>query len=382
MTEGDTSQLPPPLAGVRVVHLAAIGPAPYATMLLADLGCDVIIIDRPTAGTPSVPPAGDPRRRGQRSIVLDLKDEDDHAVLLRLILGCDVLIEGMRPGVLERLDLAPERCCDLNPRLIYARMTGWGQEGPLANLAGHDINYVALSGALHAMGDADRPPSVPLNLLGDYGGGGMFLVVGILAALLERASSGRGQVVDGAIVDGVASLTAATFGMAAAGRWSEQRASNAFDGSKPWYRTYRTRDGRFVAVGALEDPFFDALLQGLGLDPDDWSRDDPSTTDRLAAQLERAFASQDRDYWEARFAGSDACVSPVLTFAEAASHPHAVARKAYQEIGGVRQPAPGPRLSRTPALAPHAPSSVGAHTASILQQLDDGGVDVDWPLAK
>ncbi|MGW3472666.1 CaiB/BaiF CoA transferase family protein [Saccharopolyspora sp. NPDC000995] len=357
-----------PLTGVRVVHLASPGPGPYAAMLLADLGADVVVVDRVTPMTTSVSADRDPRRRGQRSIRLDLKRPDSRAVLHELLASADVLIEGMRPGAAERLELGSDRVMELNPRLVYARMTGWGQTGPLAQRAGHDINYIGLTGALHAMGDPDRPPPVPLNLLGDYAGGGTFLVIGVVSALLERVRSGAGQVVDAAIVDGAASLTAATLGMLATDRWHE-RGTNVLDGSAPWYRTYSTADGGYVAVGAIEPQFYAELLTALDLKPSDFPRDDPATRHRLEQILTECFASADRAHWEKVFADSDACVTPVLTFSEAVGHPHQQERTGYLELAGVTQPAPAPRFSRTPAQEPVAPPELGAHTDELLREL-------------
>jgi alpha-methylacyl-CoA racemase len=337
-------------------------------MLLADMGCDVIIVDRTVPTPASVPPARDPRRRGQRSIALDFKDPQDLSALFELIGRADVLIEGMRPGVTERLGLGPEKCLELNSRLIYARMTGWGQEGTLSARAGHDINYIALSGVLEAMGEKEGVPPVPLNLLGDYAGGGMYLVVGILAALLERQKSGLGQVVDAAITDGVASLCATAFGMLATGSW-KARGTNVFDGSTPWYAVYRTKDHRFVAVGALEQPFYELMLKGVGLDPADWRRDQPDCAAKLKGELESRFLTQDRAYWEKRFADSDACVSPVLSFTEALRHPYHQSRGTYTVVGDVPQPAPGPRLSRTPLAPPSPPPERGENTDEIRRGL-------------
>lgn len=364
-----------PLSGIKVVHLASLGPGPYAAMLLADMGCDVVIIDRVAQMMVSTPQGRDPRRRGQRSIALDLRQSEGREVAIRLIRDADVLIEGMRPGVAERLGLGPDECQAINPGLIYCRVTGWGQDGPLSQSAGHDINYVALTGALGAMGAPGTPPPVPLNLLGDYAGGGVFAALGILAALHERRRTGKGTIVDAAIVDGVASLTAATMGMIAAGRWGE-RGTNVFDGSLPWYRTYETRDAGYVAVGALEPQFYAALLNGLGLDPVECARDDTSRWPAIEAQFKAIFASQDRSHWEKNFAGTDACVTPVLSFSEAAGDQHNVARSVYIEVEGVLQPAPAPRLG-TATETPAPPPDVGRDTRKILAHIgfDDSEVD-------
>jgi alpha-methylacyl-CoA racemase len=356
------------LAGIKVVHLASLGPGPYAAMLLADLGCEVTIIDRTKPTAVSVPLVADPRRRGQRSIALDLKHVDARAVALDLIARSDVLIEGMRPGATERLGLGPEACLALNPRLIYTRVTGWGQDGPLAQRAGHDINYIALSGALHAIGDPDAPPALPLNLLGDYGGGGTFAAMGVMAAVIERHRTGQGQVIDVAIADGVASLTAATMGMLAAGRWGA-RGTNVFDGAAPWYRTYRTLDGGYVAVGAIEAEFYAALLARLGLDPSAWPQHDRQRWPAIKDHFSALFASQTRVHWEAVFDGSDACVSPVLSFEEAPAHPHHRFRGTYTGVAGVIQPAPSPRMHGLQAMQPVAPPDRGAQTAAILREL-------------
>lgn len=357
-----------PLTGVRVVHLASLGPGPYAAMLLADMGADVVVVDRVPPVPGSMPPEVDPRRRGQRSIALDLRDPADLQIVADLVRHADVLIEGMRPGAAERLGVGPHECRAWNPRLIYARMTGWGQTGPNAGRAGHDINYIAATGALAAMGVPGEPPPVPLNLLGDYGGGGTFLALGVLAALIERGRTGTGAVLDSAIVDGVASLTAATLGMAAAGRWGA-RGENAFDGSRPWYRTYRTADDRYVAVGAIEPKFYDALLSTLGLDPARWPREPDTDPKALTAVLTAIFAGQTLAHWISTFDGVDACVSPVLTFAEAVDSQAARARRAYVEIDGVVQPAPLPRFQGRPVAVPPAPPGVGRDTRSVLLEL-------------
>jgi len=337
-------------------------------MLLADMGCEVTIIDRIEPMMVSMPQESDPRRRGQRSIALNLKSSEGRDIARRLIARSDVVIEGMRPGTAERLALGPEDCMRINQGLIYTRMTGWGQSGPLAMRAGHDINYVALSGALYAMGDADRPPPVPLNLLGDYAGGGAFAAMAIMAALLERQRTGKGQVLDAAIVDGVASLTAATLGMRAAGLWGA-RGSNLFDGSVPWYRTYQTSDNGFVAVGALEPGFYAELLEGLGLDTAEWNRADASRWPAITEKIASIFASNSRDHWDKVFADTDACVTAVLTFDEAMAHPHHRARGTYIEVAKIPQPAPAPRLVSTPVSAISEPPSLGAHTEVVLREL-------------
>ena len=364
-----------PLAGTSAISLASLGPGPYAAMLLADLGCDVTIIDRIDPVQTSMPLDRDPRRRGQRSIAMDLKRPEARALLDRMISDADILMEGMRPGAAEKIGLAPARCADLNPGLIYARITGWGQDGPLSRQAGHDINYIALSGALHAMGDATMPPPVPLNLLGDYAGGGMFVALGIVSALFERTRSGKGQVIDGAIVDGVASLTTATLGMLAAGLWGG-RASNILDGGAPFYRTYRTADGGYMAVGAIEPKFFAELLSGLGLDSAQWTQDDRTQWPRMTEAIADRFAAQTQSHWEMVFDGSDACVSPVLTFAEAASHPHHRTRQTYFAVDGIIQPAPGPRMNGANAPPPQGIPGAGAHSDEILAALNLSPTDI------
>jgi alpha-methylacyl-CoA racemase len=367
-----------PLAGIRVVELAGIGPAPFAGMLLADMGADVIRLDRPApepAGA-NLPPAQDVLGRGRRSIAVNLKDVRGLDVALRLVDRADVLVEGFRPGVAERLGIGPDACADRNPRLIYARMTGWGQEGPLAQRAGHDIDYIAVAGALHPVGPADGPPAVPLNLVADFGGGGMFCAVGILAALLERERSGVGQVVDAAMVDGVAVLTAMFQGMLAMGLWSRSREANLLDGGAPFYRTYRCADGEFIAVGALESRFYAQLLDRLGLDPAAWPQLDPMRWPEQRQQLADLFASRSRDEWAELFEGSDACVAPVLALDEAPEHPHLVARGTFSVHGGLRQPSPAPRFSRTSSVLGRPPVLPGEHTAEILRDvgLDDAAV--------
>jgi alpha-methylacyl-CoA racemase len=353
-----------PLSGIRVVELAGLAPGPFGCMLLADLGADVVQVDRPAGGAGLAAPPG-PLGRGRRTVTLDLKTEAGVASLLNLVAKADVLVEGYRPGVAERLGFGPATCEKINPRIVYARITGWGQDGPLAERAGHDIDYIALSGLLEPLGRPGERPHAPLNVLGDFAGGGMLLALGVLAALLERERSGRGQVVDAAMVDGSALLTAMLHGMLGHGLWDRPRGENMLDGGAPFYDTYRTADGGFVAVGALEPAFYAALLDGLGLSgaglPAQYDRDGwPALRERLAAR----FAERTRDEWAATFAGADACVVPVLSPAEAADHPHNRAREAFVEVDGLRQPAPAPRFGRTPAPAPRPPAP--ATVAEIL----------------
>jgi crotonobetainyl-CoA:carnitine CoA-transferase CaiB-like acyl-CoA transferase len=351
-----------PLAGVRVVELAGLAPGPFGCMVLADLGADVVRVDRPSSPSPD-----GPIQRGRRATVLDLKSAGGVADLLRLVDRADVLVEGYRPGVAERLGFGPPVCLGRNPRLVYARMTGWGQDGPLAARAGHDIDYLAVSGALEPLGPADSRPHAPMNLLGDFGGGGMLLAVGVLAALLERERSGVGQVVDAAMVDGSALLTTFLHGMLAAGAWTGARGRNLLDGGAPFYDTYRTADGGYMAVGALEPAFYAALLAGLGLDGD---ADLPDQYDRagwpeLRRRFAERFAQRSRAEWTVIFADVDACVTPVLAPTEAYRHPHNAARRTFVEVGGIRQPAPAPRFSRTPPAVPH-PAAGPLPVAAIL----------------
>jgi alpha-methylacyl-CoA racemase len=342
-----------PLAGIRVVEFEGIGPAPYCGMLISDLGCDVIRIARPHADRgPLIPKSGnDPIDRGRSTVTLDLKTDDGREEALALLDRADALVEGLRPGVMERLGLGPEVVLRRNPRLVYGRITGWGQEGPWARTAGHDLTYIALSGALAAMGEPGRPPVPPLNLIGDYGGGGLFAAFGILAALLHAGRTGKGQVVDAAMIDGAASQMTMIYGMLAAGRWSPERGWNLLDGGAPFYRCYECADGRFLAVGAIEPQFFRAMMTGLGLDPDAWDQADRAAWPTLARKIAAVVAREPRDHWAKLFDGTDACVAPVLTMAEAPHHPHNQARRAF--LDNPAQPAPAPRFSDTrPAVAP------------------------------
>ncbi len=358
-----------PLEGIRVVELAGIGPGPFAAMLLADMGAEVVRVDRVSSVT-----TGEARRstdllaRGRRSAAVDLSDARGAQVVLRLAERADVLLEGFRPGVAERLGVGPEACTAGNPGLVYGRMTGWGQDGPWAARAGHDIDYLALAGGLHPIGPADRPPSVPLNYVADFGGGGAFLAFGIACALVERARSGRGQVVDAAMVDGVAAITAMVHGMLAAGLWTDEREANLLDGAAPFYRCYRTGDGGFLAVGALEPQFYAELLKILDLPHNAWPQHDRQRWPELTGVLAERFAGATRQEWAARFEGSDACVAPVLSLGEAPAHPHLSARGTFVEHDALVQPAPAPRFSRTRPALSRPPVLPGQHTDEVLAE--------------
>ncbi|MCC2956648.1 CoA transferase [Massilia sp. IC2-477] len=361
-----------PLSGVRVVEMVGIGPCPFAAMMLADMGAEVIRIDRkakpgednpyPVLGT-----RHDVMARGRRSLALDLKKPAGRSTALRLIEQADVLLEGFRPGVMERLGLGPDDCLERNPKLVYGRVTGWGQTGPLAQAAGHDINYVALSGMLHAMGRADSPPPPPLNLVGDFGGGGMMLAFGVLCAVLEARSSGQGQVVDAAMTDGAALLGSMMYGLRASKAWSDKREGNLLDGGAPFYDTYACQDGKFISIGAIEPQFFATLLKLTGqTDPvftKRWSKSHwPELKERFAA----LFATRTRDEWCRLLEGTEVCFAPVLDLEEAPRHPHNAARRTFVDIDGVTQPAPAPRFSRSVPPTPAAPSCAGAHSDAIL----------------
>ncbi len=359
-----------PLEGLRVLEIASMAPGPFACTVLADLGAEVLRVDRADRVPDPLPdtPPPDPLGRGRRSVAVDLKHPDGVATVLRLVERADVLVEGFRPGVCERLGIGPKVCLERNPRLVYGRMTGWGQDGPWASLAGHDITYLALSGALEPIGPAGAPPVPPLNYVGDFGGGGMLLVVGILAALWERERSGRGQVVDAAMIEGAALLSAFAHGMRAMGTWSGRRGENFLDGSAPFYTTYACRDGRYVAVGALEPQFYAELLDRLGLAdeplPAQWDR---AGWPVLRQRFAEVFASRDRDEWAEVFDGTDACVAPVLAPDEAPGHPHLAARGSFVEVAGMVQPGPAPRLSRTPGAVRSPAPHPGQHTDAALR---------------
>lgn len=355
--------MPGPLDSLNVVEFAGLGPAPLAGQLLADLGAHVTVIDRASGAADPT----DVNRRGKRSVALNLKSGDGRALAHALIARSDILIEGFRPGVMERLGLGPADCPDT---LVYGRMTGWGQSGPLAQVAGHDITYLATTGVLDLMGNAEGPPKPPLNLVADYGGGSMFLLYGLLAAVIARGVTGRGQVVDAAMIDGVPAMMGLIHGLMAQGAWTDQPGTNWLDGGAPFYRCYACADGRDVAVGALEPQFYALLLDGLGLrDAELPEQNDRAGWPVLAARFATVFASAPRDHWASVFAGTDACVAPVLTLEEAAKAPHLAQRGVYVAPGGVRQAAPAPRFSASDVSPVTAPTAPGAQTDAVLAEL-------------
>jgi alpha-methylacyl-CoA racemase len=341
-------------------------------MVLADLGADVVRVERPAGRGLQIggPDAVDTVLRGRRSVTADLKSQEGRGLILALAGRADVLVEGFRPGVAERLGIGPDECLTRNPRLVYGRVTGWGQDGPLADQVGHDINYIGLTGALYAMGRAGEPPPPPLNLVGDFGGGSMLLLVGVLAALFERTQSGRGQVVDAAMVDGTAMLSQMVMSLRGIGVWRDERRSNLLDGAAPFYDTYRCADGGFVAVGALEPQFYAALLDGLGVGAEEFGdQHDPAGWPAMRERFTALFASRSRDEWADHFVGTDACVTPVLSYGEAVGDPHLAARETYVEVDGVAQAAPAPRFSRTPSDVPPPPVAPGS---TEVQEVLDG----------
>jgi alpha-methylacyl-CoA racemase len=366
-----------PLEGIRIVELAGLGPAPFAGMMLADAGADVVRIDRFDRATypPRTEPHVDLLNRGRRSVAVDLKNPEGVEVVLRLASGADGLMEGFRPGVAERLGLGPDVCLARNPRLVYGRMTGWGQDGPMASAAGHDIDYIALAGALEPIGRAGDRPVPPLNLVGDFGGGGMLLAFGMVAAMLSARVTGQGQVVDTAMVDGAAALMTMTYTLRAAGAWSDERGTNLLDTGAPFYEVYETSDGGFMAVGAIEPQFYAELLDRLGLaDAGLPDQNDKSAWPEMKERFAEVFAGRTRAEWEEVFAGSDACVAPVLSPAEAPDHPHNRQRGTFTEVAGVLQPAPAPRFSATPATIRRPPPNPGQHGDDALA---DWGFDPD-----
>lgn len=360
-----------PLAGVRVVEFAGLGPVPFACMLLSDMGADVVTVERPGR---RVGARADVIGRGRTVVVADLKETVGRAAVLELVDRADALVEGFRPGVMERLGLGPDVAAARNPRLVYARMTGWGQEGPLAASAGHDINYIALSGALHAIGARDGAPVPPLNLVGDYGGGSLYLAMGILAALHERTHSGCGQVVDAAILDGTLSLMSLSVSQAARGEFVERRGENALDGGAPAYGTYATADGQHLAIGALEPAFFSLFckLAGLPAHVLAWQQDRAKWPE-LRAEIAKVIGSRTREEWTSVFDGTDACVTPVLSLGEAPAHPHLAARRSFIEVGGLRQPAPAPRFSRTPGAQPRPAPTTAVSISDVLDRWRPSG---------
>ncbi|MFI9389402.1 CaiB/BaiF CoA transferase family protein [Streptomyces bauhiniae] len=359
-----------PLSGVRVVELAGIGPGPFAAMLLADLGADVVRVDRPDGPGLGIDPARDVTNRNKRSVVIDLKAPDGAARVLDLAERADILIEGYRPGVAERLGVGPADCHARNPRLVYGRMTGWGQDGPLADRAGHDASYIAVTGTLGMIGRPGEPPALPANLLGDYAGGSLYLVVGVLAALHHARVTGTGQVVDAAIVDGTAHLSAMIHGMLAAGAWQDRRAANLLDGGCPYYGTYETADGRYMAVGALEPRFYAEFLRLLDLDNLADAHHDPARWPELRERVAARFKSGTRAEWTDLFEGTDACVAPVLSLREAPHHPHLAARATFTEHDGLVQPAPAPRFSATPTRVRTGPALPGTGAEDVARDWD------------
>jgi alpha-methylacyl-CoA racemase len=358
-----------PLAGITVIEIAGIGPGPFCGMMLADMGADVIRVDRAGAvqgGDPDRPPA-DFLARGRRSVGVDLKSADGVEVVLSLVEKADALIEGFRPGVTERLGIGPDECLARNPRLVYGRMTGWGQEGPYASTAGHDINYIALAGALDPIGRAGQPPTPPINLVGDFGGGGLLLAFGIVAGILEARTSGQGQVIDAAMVDGAAALMTMTHSLRAMGIWNDERGTNMLDTGAHFYDVYETADGRYVSIGSIEPQFYAELLRLTGLEGEElpWQQDRaqwPAMKERLAA----IFRSKTRDEWCEVMEGTDVCFAPVLTIPEAVEHPHNVARGTFVEVAGLTQPGPAPRFSRTVPAVARPPAHAGQHTDEVL----------------
>ncbi|MDG1197896.1 MAG: CaiB/BaiF CoA-transferase family protein [Actinomycetota bacterium] len=357
-----------PLTGIRVVELAGIGPGPFCAMLLADLGAEVIRVDRSSQVDIGIDHGRkySVLNRSRKSISVDLKNPDGIETVLKLVENADALIEGFRPGVTERLGLGPDECMERNPALVYGRMTGWGQEGPMAHAAGHDINYISLTGALHAIGGADKP-SPPLNVVGDFGGGGVFLAFGLCAALLESKTSGLGQVVDSAMTEGAATLMSSIYGMYASGRWSNKREDNFLDGGSYYYGVYETADSKFISIGSIEGKFHDELLEITGLtDATTVDRNDQSTWEEKKQRMAQLVRLKTRDEWDELMLGTDVCYAPVLDFEEAPKHPHNVARQSFVEVEGVMQPAPTPKFSRTPGTVQMPPPAPGQHTSEIL----------------
>lgn len=371
-----------PLAGIRVIEIAGIGPGPFAAMMLADMGADVIRVERAQAVRGPAPDAShwDVMLRGRRNIAIDLKNERGVEILLRMVEGADALIEGFRPGVMERLGVGPTECMERNPRLVFGRMTGWGQDGPLASAAGHDINYIALAGALAHFSREGEAPVPPLNMVGDFGGGGLMLAFGVVCALLEARTSGAGQVVDAAMVDGSAALMTMFWAFKNANLFDEDRpGTNLLDTGAHFYDVYQCRDGKYLSVGAIEPQFYALFLELLGLadDPDMKAQMDRTQWPKLKEKVAARIKSKTRDEWAEIFEGTDACVAPVLTMSEAASHPHNVQRRTFVEVDGVVQPAPAPRFSRSATAVPQAPRHPGEDSREVLQDLGFSSTEID-----
>ncbi|HEX2465909.1 MAG TPA: CaiB/BaiF CoA-transferase family protein [Thermoanaerobaculia bacterium] len=355
-----------PLSGTKVIEIAGIGPGPFCAMMLADMGAEVVRIDRRSAAGEGS--KFDVLNRGRRSLALDLKKQAAVTAILRMVRRADALIEGFRPGVMERLGLGPDLCLERNPRLVYGRMTGWGQEGPLAQAAGHDINYISLTGALHAIGPTGGGPVPPLNLIGDFGGGGMLLAFGVVCAMLDAARSGKGQVVDAAMTDGSAALMAAVYGIKARGGWTNERGANLLDGGAPFYGTYQCKDGKWISVGSLEPQFYELLREKAGMaEPsvnDRWSKDSWAGNRTKLGQI---FKTKTQAEWCALMEGSDVCFAPILDLDEAPRHPHNKQRQTFVDVDGVTQPAPAPRFSRTPGAVQAPPPKAGEHSEAVLR---------------
>lgn len=368
------------LSGYKIIEFAGIGPAPMCAMLLSDMGAEVLRIDRAEEVNLGIPTNAKYNLlgRGRRSVAIDLKRKEGTEVALTLIERADALIEGFRPGVMERLGIGPEPCMARNPRLIYGRMTGWGQEGPLAQAAGHDINYIALTGALHSIGRKGEAPVPPLNLVGDFGGGGVYLALGVVAGLLEAQKSGKGQVLDVAMTDGAASLMTAIYGLRAAGRWTDQRGENILDTGSHYYDVYETSDGKYIAIGSIEPKFYAELLRLTGLKNEELPRqNDQSAWPTLKERVTKIFRTKTREEWCRIMEGSEVCFAPVLTMQEAPNHPHNRVRETFVEANGVVQPAPAPRFSRTPSAIQGPPSSPGEHTEAALRDWGFSAAELD-----
>ena len=365
-----------PLKGIHVIEMAGIGPAPFAGMALADMGARVTLVERFTSRTQAAIP--DCSRRGKHSLALDIKSDAGLDILHKLIGTADVLLEGFRPGVMERLGAGPEVCLQNNPGLIYARMTGWGQSGPLSQAAGHDINYISLTGALAAIGRKDQKPTIPLNMIGDFGGGGMLVITGILAALLERGNSGKGQIVDAAMTDGSAYLMSFLHSMTAQGHWQQQRESNMLDGGAPYYNTYETRDGKYISIGSIEPQFYELLKQYAELDDSLFTNQNAvEQWPQQTLELTRVFKTKTQSEWCDIMQGSDVCFAPILNLEEAPSHPHNIDRQTYIDVAGMTQPAPAPRFSRTPSTVRFESQAVGRQTIDILKSAGVSDAEIE-----